>query len=146
MQRLHAAGGVRLDVEAVDRFPRRVPFGGGGPHAVQRVDAIGHDDERVEVEELRDVVGVVLNLVERLVDGGLVRVRILQFEDHQRQAVDVDDDVRAAVVLAVDGQLVDDAEVVVVAGRPSRWDRAWRYSTRPSGHSTLSSKPRTSSW
>lgn len=81
-QRLHAAGGRRLNIEAIDRFPRRVPFGGGGPHtcahgvcavrcAVQQVDAIGHDDERVEVEELRDVVGVVLNLIERVVDKTL---------------------------------------------------------------------------
>ncbi len=42
--------------------------GVGRPHAVQRAHAVGHDAERVEVEELGDVDGVVLDLVERLVD------------------------------------------------------------------------------
>lgn len=118
---LHGACGVRLDLEAVNGLPRAVPFAPRRPDAVQGGDAVGDDDEGVEVEELRDFVGVVLDLVEGIFYGGLFVVGILEFEDDQRQTVDEDEDVGSAVVLTVDGELVDGAEVVLMRFIPIDW-------------------------
>jgi hypothetical protein len=79
---------------------------------VQRGDA-RDDGEGVVVEELRDVVAVVLDLVPRALHGGFFGVRILQFEDGQRQAVDEEDEIGTAVVAAVDRKLIGDEEFVV---------------------------------
>src|SRR5262249_38217893 len=110
---LHAAGGVGLDVKTVDAFPGGEPLHGGGPHAVEGGDAVGDDDQGIEVEEQGDFVGVVLDLVVGVVHGGLIGVGVLQLEEDQGQAVDEDEDVGAAVVLATDGELVDDLEVIL---------------------------------
>ena len=111
---LHGACSVRLDLEAVYGHPRVVPFAAGRPRAVQGGDAVGDDDEAVVIEELGNLVGVMLDLVEGVFDGGFFVVGILEFEDDQRQAVDEDDDVGTAVVLPMNGKLIDGADVVLV--------------------------------
>src|SRR5262245_56545624 len=103
----HRARRARLIVLAVDRLPRRVPFGRRGPYAVASAHTIADDAEGVELEHLRNVYGVVLDLVERLFFGRRNGIRILQLEQDERQTVDVDDDVGTAIVRATDGQLVD---------------------------------------
>ena len=85
---------------------------------MERAHAVAHDAERVELEELRDVVRVVLDLVERLFLRWRNRVRVLQLEEDERQAVDEDDDVRPAVVPAAHRELVDDEELVVLGMVP----------------------------
>ena len=69
---------------------------------------------------------VVLDLVVRLLLRWRDRVRVLQLEQHQRQAVDEDEDVRPAVVPAADRQLVDGQEDVVLRDAPSRRRRRAR--------------------
>lgn len=76
------------------------------PDAVAGAHAVAHDAESVELEDLGDVDGVMLDLVERLVFGGRDRVRVLQLEEDERQAVNVDEDVWPAIVRAAYGQLV----------------------------------------
>jgi len=58
------------------------------------------------------------DLVVGAVDGGVRVERALELEDDQGQAVDVDHEVGPAVVLALDLQLVDDEEVVVLGVFP----------------------------
>ena len=60
-----------------------------------------------------------LELVERLPDAGVFVRRVLEFQQHQRQAIDEQDDVRAAgFVRAFDGELVDGPPLVLLGVRP----------------------------
>lgn len=111
-QRLHTAGRVRFDLLAVDRLPRRIPFEVRRPHPVQRRDSVRDHGQRVEVEHLRNVVAIVADLVERVFDGRLLVVRILQLEQHERQSVDEQHDVGTSGVRSADRQLIDDLKAV----------------------------------
>ena len=103
---------------AVNRLPWCVPFGCRRPDAVARAHAVAHDAERVELEDLGDVDRVVLDLVECLFLRWRNGVRVLQFEEDERQAVDVDEDVRPPVVPAAYRQLVHGEEDVVLGMIP----------------------------
>jgi len=48
-----------------------------------------------------------LQLVPGPRDGRGFVVRVLQFEDDERQTVDINDEIRAAVVVATNGELTD---------------------------------------
>ena len=76
-QRLHGRRRSRFYVDAIDRFPRRVPLFVRRPHAVQRGDTVRDDSKGVVVEELRDIVPIVLDLVPGAVYGGILGVGIL---------------------------------------------------------------------
>jgi hypothetical protein len=73
---------------------------------------VAHDRDGVELEYLRNVVDVVLDLIERLVDGRRVGIRIFQLEEHERQPVHIHEDVRPPVVIAPNAKLIDHKELV----------------------------------
>ena len=77
---LHGPRRARLDVVAIDALPWGVPLLACGPHAVERGDAVGNYRQSVELEELRDVISVVGDLVDRLPHRRPLAVRILQLE------------------------------------------------------------------
>lgn len=111
---LHGACSVRLDLETVYGHPRVIPFAAGRPCAMQGGDAVGDDDKAVVIEELGNLVGVMLDLVEGVFDGGFFIVGILEFKDDQRQAINEDNNIGTAVVLPMNGKLIDGADVVLV--------------------------------
>ena len=100
---------------AVDGAPGHEPFAVGGEGADAGMDAVGDDQRLVEGEEGGDLLFVGLKLVEGGPDGGVLGGRVLQFHDRQRQAVDEEHDIGAALVAVFDdGELVDRQPVVVV--------------------------------
>ena len=124
----------RIDRLAIDRAPGLEPLPAAGERAEPRLDAIRDDQQRVVGEERGDVVQVGLELVEGGVDGGVLVGGVLEFEQRQRQAVDEQHHVRAAVGLGAglqvdigDGELVDRQPVVggrIGVNRPARLSRA----------------------
>ena len=111
-QGFHAAGAGPFHVDAVDGLPGRKVLPRCAPDAVQRLRSVRNHGDGVGIEELGDAVAVVANLVEGVFDGGFVAPRILELEDRQGQAVDVDHQIGAALALPGDGQLIDHQEVV----------------------------------
>ena len=87
------------------------PIGTQGSHPC--LDAIADHQQHVGREQVGDVLLVGLQLVERCPDVCLLIGRVLEFDHRQRQTVDVDHHIRAAVVLAaLDRQLVHHQPVV----------------------------------
>jgi hypothetical protein len=80
--------------------------------------SIGDNGQGVVVEDLRNLVSVMLNLVVGILNGRLIRIGVFQLEQDEGQAVDVNKDVWAAVVLTVDRQLVDNLELVLLRPIP----------------------------
>jgi hypothetical protein len=76
---------------------KRSAFGRERPQ--QRLAAVGDDQHLVVLEGVRDLLLVGLNLVVGLPDVGVFVGRVLQLDQHQRQAVDEQDDVRPAGVV-----------------------------------------------
>ena len=76
--------------EVVVRRPRR---------AVLRADAVARDDERAETKSHRELAQVRLQLVVGALDRRVLRGGLLEFDDDERQAVDVEDDVEATLAL-----------------------------------------------
>ena len=77
------------------------------------LDAIADNQEHIGREQVGDVLLVGLELVERCPDVCLLIGRVLQLDHRQRQTIDVDHHIRAAVVLgALDRQLVHHQPVV----------------------------------
>ena len=112
-QRLKLGLTGRIDDLAIDRAPRLEPLPAAGERAEPRLDAIRDDQQRVVGEQRRDVVQVGLQLVESAVDGGVLVGGVLEFEQRQRQPVDEQQHVRAAVGLGARGQVdVGDGELV----------------------------------
>ena len=106
-------GGGR-DGFAVNRAPRHEAFLVRADRADARLQAVGNNQHRVVDEQRRDLLLVGLELRERLPDVGVFVRRIFQFNDAQRQAVDENHHVRAAVVLAFDHrELVHHQPVVI---------------------------------
>ena len=87
----------------------------GGKGANLGIKAIGDDQPLVVGEEAGDVSFVGLELVVGAVDVGVFGSGVFKFEDGDGEAIEKEDDVGAAVVVFVDGELVD-GEPVVVAG------------------------------
>ena len=81
---------------------------------MQRLDAIGDDANRIEVEDLGYFVRVVLDLIPCVLHRRRGGPRVLQFEEDQRKSIDVDQNVWPTVVLPVNRQLVYDVKDVVV--------------------------------
>ena len=82
------------------------------------LDAVADHQHYIGREQVRDVLLLGLELVECCPHVGLLIGRVLQFDHRQGQTVDVDHDIRAAVVLAaLDRQLVHHQPVV---GIPSK--------------------------
>ena len=98
----------RVDRVAVDRAPGHEALGVGRQRAQQRVGAVGDHQHLVVLEGVGDLFLVGLDLVKGLPDVGVRVGRVLQLDQHQRQAVDEQDDVGPArVVRAGDAELVD---------------------------------------
>ena len=77
------------------------------------LDAIADHQEHIGREQVGDVLLVGLELVETCPDVCLLVGRVLQFDNRQRQTVQVDHHIRAAIVLsALDRQLVHRQPVV----------------------------------
>ena len=78
------------------------------------MNAVGDDHDLVVREQAGDVFLVGLELVERAFDGGIFVANVLEFDNAERQAVDENKDVWAAVVAVFnDGELVDGGPVVI---------------------------------
>ena len=103
----------RVELHPVDGAPLHEALGIGRERPHPGLGAIRDEQQLVVLEHIRYLRLVGLNLVVGLPDvGGLVR-RVLQFQQRQRQAVDEQDDVRAArVVRPFDGELVDRPELI----------------------------------
>jgi hypothetical protein len=87
----------------------------GGQRAQARRQAIGDHQRLVADEEVGDFVLVGLQLVVGLPDVGVDIGGVLQLDHRDRQAVDEDDDIGAAQLLApLDGELVDDQKLVAL--------------------------------
>ena len=92
----------------------------GGQAADAGLDAVGEHAQGVGEEELGDVRLVVGQVV--VVGGAQLDVGVLQLDEDQRQAVDVEQDVRAAVARlgrctgALNPELGDGEELVVRRG------------------------------
>ena len=97
MQHFQLGRALGGDVSPVDRPPGHEPLPVGGERADAGLQAVGDDQHLVEGEEAGDVLLVGLELVERPLDRGVLVAGVLQLDDGQRQAVDEDDDVGAAV-------------------------------------------------
>jgi hypothetical protein len=67
---------------------------------MQSGDSVRDDGHCVELEDLGDIVSVVGNLVEGMLDREMWLPRILEFEQNQGEAVDEDQNVGTAIVLA----------------------------------------------
>ncbi|OIQ71689.1 hypothetical protein GALL_466900 [mine drainage metagenome] len=98
---------------AVDGAPghEALALGGQRPHAGR--NAVADDQQGVGGEQVGDVVLVRLELVVGAPQVGVLVAGVFQLQHHQRQAVDEQHDVRAAVVLwPLHGELVDRQPVV----------------------------------
>ena len=97
-----------------DRAPRLEPLPPGGQGADAGVESVRHHERGVEGEQRRDFRLVGLQLPPGGPDGGVFVGRVLQFDDRQRQAVDEQHHVGAALAPVFDhGELVDCQPVVV---------------------------------
>jgi hypothetical protein len=85
---------ARLRVVFVLALPAVEVLAGAGQRPILRIVAVGDHHQRVPVEELRD--GVEVIAVVLLVGAVDVRLEALELDEHQRQAIDVADHVRAA--------------------------------------------------
>ena len=73
---------------ARDGAPRHEPLPIRRDRAEPRFVAVGNHQQRVGVEQRRDLRLVSLELVERLADGGLFIRNVFEFQHRQRDAVD----------------------------------------------------------
>ena len=111
LQLRHVRIGQRL---ARNRTPGLEPLPPGGKGTDASVEPVRHDERGIEGEQRGDFGPVGLQLLPGGPDGGLFVDRVLQLDDHQRQAVDEQHHVGAALVLVLhDGKLVDRHPVVV---------------------------------
>lgn len=108
-------GGKRDDVVGFGGgiAPGHEAVASGGEGADLGVEAIGDDQPLVVGEEAGDVVFVGLELVEGLVDVGVFVCGVFEFDDGDGQPVEEKNDVRTAVGVFVDGELVYGEPVVV---------------------------------
>ena len=78
-----------------------------------RFVAVGNHQQRVRVEQRRDLRLVSLELVERLADGGLFIRDVFEFQHRQRDAVDEHHHIRAPVEMAfLHRELIDGEKFV----------------------------------
>lgn len=98
----------RVEGVAVDGAPAHETLGISRQGTEARIGAIGHHQQAVVVKQLRNLRLVGLDLLERAPDIGMRIGRVLQLDQHQRQAIDEKHDVRPAGVLrAPHGELID---------------------------------------
>ena len=98
---------------AGDRAPGLEPFPPGGQRADPGFEPVRHDERGVEGEQRRDLRLVGLQLPVRRCDGGVLVGRVLELDDGQRQAIDEQHHVGAALAPVLhDGELVDREPVV----------------------------------
>ncbi len=98
---------------ALDGAPWHETLFVGGDGADAGFQAVGDYQKGIVGEDRGDLLLVGLELVESIPDGGVFVGRVFQLEDGQRQAVYEDDDVGAAVVLALDHRELVHHEPVV---------------------------------
>lgn len=95
---------------------------------MKRFPSVGENTEGVEGKEPPQLLGVVLKLVEGVFDVDLLPIWALELKGHERKSVNVDDEVGAPVVVAVDGKLLDDPEFVLAGVLPiNRVDMGIRF-------------------
>ena len=100
---------------ARDRAPRLEPLPPGGERADARLDPVGNDERRVHGEERRQLGLVGLELLPGAPDGRVLRRRVLELNQPERQPVDEQHHVRAPLVLVLDhGDLVRRKPVVAL--------------------------------
>ena len=98
----------RIELLAIDGAPVHEALGIGRQRAHARLAAIGNHQDLVVVEQIGNLLLVGLNLIEGLPQVGVHIGGVLQLQQHQRQAVDEQDDVRPAGVLgSLHAELVD---------------------------------------
>ncbi|MNF62263.1 hypothetical protein D3C84_439400 [compost metagenome] len=84
----------RVKIFAVDGAPVHEALGIGRQRAHAGFAAVGNHQNFVVLEQIRDLFLVGLDLVEGFAQVSLHIGRVLQLQQHQRQAVDEQDDVR----------------------------------------------------
>ena len=108
-----------VDIYPINRAPSHEALGVCRQRTHQGVGAVRDHQHLVVLEHVRDLFLVRLDLVERLPDVGVLVGGVLEFQQHQRQAVDEQDDVGAAgFVGAFDGELVDGPPFVLLGVCP----------------------------
>ena len=105
--RLKLRRSLGREIVAMDRPPGHEPFAVGGKRTDPRRDSVRCDQRRIGAEQGADLGLVGLQLVERAVDGRVFVAGVFQLDDGERQSIDEDHNVRAAV-----GFLLDDGELV----------------------------------
>ena len=94
-------------VLSFDGAPTLEPFPISTQGTQPCLDAIADNQQHIWCEQVGDVLLVGLELVEPCPDVCFLIGRVLQFDHRQRQTIDVDHDIRSAIVLcALDRQLV----------------------------------------
>jgi hypothetical protein len=103
----------RVERIAVNRAPGHEALAVGRERTQQRLAAVGHHQRLVGLEDVRDLRLVGLDLVEGLPHVGVQVGRVLQLDQHQRQAVDEQHDVGPArVIWPSDRKLIDGQPLV----------------------------------
>lgn len=109
----------RVERDAVDRAPALETLGVGGKRAAARLAAVRNHEQLVVLEQIGNLVLVGLDLLVGFPDVRIFVGRILEFDQHQRQAIDEQDHVGPArVVGALDRELVDRKPIVRSRRRP----------------------------
>ena len=117
----------RVERQAIYRSPLHEALGIAGKRTQPRLAAIRNDQQFVVLEHIGDLFLVGLNLVVGFPDVGLLVGRVLQLQQHQRQAIDEQNHIRpAGMVRAFDGKLVDRQPLVALRriGRFGQVDQA----------------------
>ena len=108
-----------VEVYSINRAPSHKALGVGRQRTHQRVGAVRDHQHLVVLEHVRYLLFVRLDLVEGLPDVGVLVGGVLDFQQHQRQAVEEQDDVGAAgFVGTFDGELVDGPPFVLLGVCP----------------------------
>jgi hypothetical protein len=106
---------ARRKIPAIDRLPRREMLPASSERTRAGLGAVGDHRHLVPGEDVGDLCPIGLDLVERATQCRVLISGPLEFHQHQRQAIDEQHHVRAALPGAQHGELVD-RKVVVVSG------------------------------
>ena len=104
----------RSQLLAGDGAPGLEPFPPSGEGAEPGLDAVRYGEHRIEGEQRGQLRLVGPELLPGVTEGGVLVRRVLELDDGERQAVDEQHDVGAALVVALDHCELVDGEPVVV--------------------------------
>ena len=98
----------RIERQAINRPPLHEALGVAGQRTQPCLAAVRNHQQLVVLDDIGNLFLVGLDLVVGFPDIGLLVGRVLQLQQHQRQAIDEQDHIRpAGVVQPFDGELID---------------------------------------